>query len=81
LDTAPLAKTDRHLVREMFVTLWQRLAWPLQSMGFAQWDSLAEIALRPNETRTAELAQKRTFPGNITVERRGDTLHLTQPPG
>ena len=50
-------------------------------MGFAEWDSLAEIALRPNEIRAAELARKRIFPGNISVERRGDTLHLTLPPG
>jgi tRNA(Ile)-lysidine synthase len=44
LKWQPLIELPRHLVREMFSTLWRRQNWPRQQMGFAQWNELAEIA-------------------------------------
>jgi tRNA(Ile)-lysidine synthase len=68
LDTRALANQDRHLVREMFVTLWRRQNWPLQGMGFEQWELLAELA---NCSDLAGKAATHTtnMPGNMIVGR------------
>lgn len=60
LDVRPLANQPRHLVREAFVQLWQRQQWPRQSMGFAEWDRLAEVALTGGTTN---------LPGGIVARR------------
>ena len=65
LDVRPLANQPRHLVREVFVQLWQRQQWPRQSMGFAEWDRLAETALVGGTTN---------LPGGITSRRVTDVL-------
>jgi len=65
LDVRPLANQPRHLVREAFVQLWQRQQWPRQSMGFAEWDRLAETALVVGSTN---------LPGGITARRGTETL-------
>lgn len=72
LNVAPLAAANRHLVREMFVALWRRMAWPLQDMGFSEWDVLAELG-------AAQTSASRTFPGNILVRREYGALTLTPP--
>jgi tRNA(Ile)-lysidine synthase len=69
IDCDLLAGDDRHLIRELFVAIWRRQAWPQQSMGFPQWDRLAEMLL-------ASGAQKQTFPGPIVAERAGAILSL-----
>ena len=71
IDCRQLTDVPRHLLREMLLTLWQRQAWPLGAMGFAGWQALAEMA------RSDGADAKRTFPGAITAERRGDLLTLT----
>ena len=43
LNTRPFANEPRHLVREAFVQLWQRQAWPRQAMGHAHWNRLADL--------------------------------------
>ena len=43
LNTRPFANEPRHLVREAFVQLWQRQAWPRQAMGLTHWNRLAEL--------------------------------------
>ncbi|MBC8114930.1 MAG: tRNA lysidine(34) synthetase TilS [Candidatus Saccharimonas sp.] len=50
LDVRPLANQPRHLVREVFVQLWQRQQWPRQSMGFPEWNRLAEVSLASGST-------------------------------
>lgn len=65
LDVRPLAEQPRHLVREAFVQLWQRQQWPRQSMGFAEWDRLAETALAGGSAN---------LPGGITARRVTDVL-------
>lgn len=40
VDVRPLEDQPRHLVREVFRELWQRQGWPLQAMGFEQWNRL-----------------------------------------
>ncbi len=73
IDVSALAKTPRHLVRELFVAIWREQNWPLQSMGFEEWDRLAEMAAaNPSKTCPA----KREFPGAVTAERRDGRLVL-----
>jgi tRNA(Ile)-lysidine synthase len=74
LDTDPLRKADRHVLREMFVAVWRRMGWPLQQMGFAEWDALAEMVQNQRTTPQG----KRVLPGNIVAEFRGDELRLSQ---
>ncbi len=70
LNCAPLSNSNRHLVREMFVVLWRQNNWPLQDMGFAQWEALAEMAQSENPNAV------RIFPGEISVRRTADELVL-----
>jgi len=71
---APLAGQPRYIVRELLVAVWQRQQWPLQSMGFAEWDLLAEMALAT--PTSAGVLSKRTFPGDILAESADGELHL-----
>lgn len=81
LNIAPLASTNRHLVREMFVALWRRMNWPLKDMGYGEWNSLAEMAMPPSSSAShsaaSQTASSRTFPGNILVRRQDDALILS----
>ena len=74
IDCLPLADTQRHLVREVLLCVWQRQGWPLGGMGFGEWQTLADMAAR------AAPDAKRMFPGAITAHRQGDQLTLTAAP-
>ncbi|HET6326759.1 MAG TPA: tRNA lysidine(34) synthetase TilS [Planctomycetaceae bacterium] len=65
LNVEPLSSEPRHLIREVFVELWKRKAWPRQWVGFDDWDRLARLA---DEGGSA------TLPGNISATRRGKLL-------
>jgi len=58
-----------YLVRELLLHVWRQNGWPLQAMGYAEWDQLAEMLLsgRPN---------KRMFPGGVLAECADDALWL-----
>ena len=71
LDCGALSRAAPHLTREALVALWRRRRWPVQSMGFAEWDALAELALVGGPTRM--------FPGGLRVERRGARLLIASP--
>jgi tRNA(Ile)-lysidine synthase len=63
---APLAGQPRYVVRELLVTVWRQEGWPLQAMGFDQWDLLASMLLsRPDDSPAPA---KRMFPGSVLVE-------------
>ncbi|MEX0978062.1 MAG: tRNA lysidine(34) synthetase TilS [Pirellulales bacterium] len=72
IDCGALRSQDRHLVREVFVAAWRRQCWGQQSMGFAQWNLLADMALAATDRGLQGLV----FPGAIAVERRGERLIL-----
>ena len=38
---APLAGQPRYVVRQLLIAVWREQGWPLQSMGFGEWDLLA----------------------------------------
>ncbi|HVU90548.1 MAG TPA: tRNA lysidine(34) synthetase TilS [Pirellulales bacterium] len=73
IDTAPLAEATPYLVREMLMAIWREQNWPLQAMGFDEWDALAALAIEPLEAQ-----RKRDFPGSITAERKGEKLVLNK---
>ena len=56
------------------MAVWRQHEWPLQAMGFEQWDLLAEMAT--SRSAGPRRAQKRTFPGGILAEVRGRELRL-----
>lgn len=60
LDCAALRRAPRHLVREVLIAAWVEAGLPLQAMGFAEWDALAEMAV-------AETPSKRMLPGGVAA--------------
>jgi tRNA(Ile)-lysidine synthase len=75
LDCRALDAEHRHVVREMLIAAWRRQAWPLQAMGSAEWNLLADMALSVQSPDTANI-RKQVLPGAITAERRGERLVL-----
>jgi tRNA(Ile)-lysidine synthase len=67
LDVEALRTAPVHVVREVLVAAWTAAGLPLQAMGFAEWNALAELAL-------GEPPAKRMFPGRVTVEAGDRTL-------
>ena len=72
LDCSALHMEPRHLVREVLIAAWTEAGLPLQAMGFAEWDALAEMAI-------AESPCKRMLPGGITAKCRGTSLRIQRP--
>lgn len=71
IDVAALAEVDRHLFRELLITLWRRQGWPQQGMGYAEWDELAARA-------QGEQAGTKTYAGAILAQWDGETLTLSR---
>ena len=67
VDCDVLSRQPRHLIRECLARLWRELGWPRKSMGFAEWDRLAELCLDSGTT---------VLPGNVHAFRRGTLLIL-----
>lgn len=51
---------DRHLLRELLKRVWTEEGWPLQGMGFDQWERLASMLDGPG--------WKEAFPGAVVAE-------------
>jgi tRNA(Ile)-lysidine synthase len=71
LDADALALQSPYLVREVFIALWKRQLWPLQAMGFVEWEQLAGMA------SSSAGDAKRVFHGGIVAERSSATLRLS----
>ena len=78
IRTDALAAQPRYLVRELVMTLWRRQQWPLQAMGFQEWDLLADMLLAPLGLETLGPC-KRTFPGGVEAELREGVLRISGP--
>lgn len=66
-------EVSNYMIRELLMAVWRTQGWPMQAMGFEQWDQLASMLaeggtpdLRPASPRPTN--SKQTFPGNITAE-------------
>jgi tRNA(Ile)-lysidine synthase len=75
IDTGALQGQPRYVVRELLVAVWRQQEWPLQAMGFDQWELLAEMAV-PGAGGRQGASQKRTLPGGILAEVTGGQLRL-----
>jgi tRNA(Ile)-lysidine synthase len=69
LNAAVLSGQPRHLVREMFVKLWERRGWPRGEMTYDRWNELADLAATESGTRM--------FPGAISARRSGGLLTIS----
>jgi len=77
IDAAALSGQPSYLIRELLATTWRNRQWPMQSMGFAQWDLLAEMVLSSCKSASDRPA-KRTLPGNVLAESSAGQLRLTK---
>ncbi len=73
IDCQQLAVQPPLLVREACRLAWSAVGWPLQNMGFDQWQQLHSL-----------IASTATFgslnlPHGIRAERRGDSVEITNP--
>ncbi len=76
IDIRSLTEHPEYLVRELLISVWRDRNWPMQAMGFAQWDQLAEMISDGLESDPPMLS-KRTFPGGVSAEVVEDRLQLT----
>jgi tRNA(Ile)-lysidine synthase len=67
IQLSELTAEPRYVVRELLIAVWRRQGWPLQSMGFAEWEQLAEMGLAAGEKPSSAI-RKRMFPGGIVAE-------------
>ncbi|MHB1033841.1 MAG: tRNA lysidine(34) synthetase TilS [Pirellulales bacterium] len=73
IDASHLADEPRYLVREVLIAAWTERNWPLQSMGLAQWELLADMIARAAAGQTSP---KEILPGNIAAEIREGCLRM-----
>ena len=85
IELGPLADQPRYLLRELLISVWRRANWPMQSMGLAQWEQLAEAATIQKAATAgralamptaASLPLPQYFPGGVRVEIADGTMTL-----
>jgi tRNA(Ile)-lysidine synthase len=75
IDTRPLREQPGYLIRELLMLAWRKRQWPMQAMGFQQWDLLGQMVLSSTKNAAGQ-PQKHTFPGGILAEAGPDRLLL-----
>jgi tRNA(Ile)-lysidine synthase len=75
IDLSGLETTAGYLLRELFMSIWRKQAWPLQAMGFAEWGLLEKMA-RESFTLSPKGGEKRIFPGGIQAETKPGEMRL-----
>ena len=68
IECSRLASLPAIVVREVCKAAWRDANWPLQAMGFSEWQLLASMAGEGCQQSVANL------PGNIRVHREGTQL-------
>lgn len=77
IDCRALAGQPRHLVRELLLHVWRALELPEQSMGYAEWERLADLCLAAEAPGPDEMAPgSLTLPGNVGAARGGHQVTL-----
>ena len=71
IDISHLSQQPRHLVREMFRVLWRHQDWPQQSMGFVQWNRLADVLETRKPIVLPNQIEVRFHSENLLILRRG----------
>ncbi len=75
VDCRALREAAPYLVRELMASIWRRQNWPLQAMGYAQWQQLADMVLAADGDRSPTST---VFPGAIKATCRNDILALSR---
>lgn len=70
LDCEPLAGNSPLIVGEVCRSAWKLAGWPLQAMGFQEWQQLAAMV------RGDEGMSPINLPGNVYARRESDSLIL-----
>jgi tRNA(Ile)-lysidine synthase len=79
IDAAGLDAYPRHFLRELLRAAWTGRQWPLQAMGYPQWDDLAALLAAATEPAAAgRPPPRRCFPGHVLSEVRAGSLELTR---
>jgi tRNA(Ile)-lysidine synthase len=78
IERSALTAEPPYVVRELLIAVWRRQGWPLQSMGFAEWEQLAHMALSAAGSPSASAVRKRMFPGSIVAEFVSGSLRLAR---
>ena len=68
-----LAMQPQYVLRELLLSTWRREGWPLQAMGFAQWNQLADMIYR-NVGHTPK--RRQMFPGTVAATIQDEELWL-----
>jgi tRNA(Ile)-lysidine synthase len=79
IDRAGLADQPRYLVRELLMAVWRRQGWPMQAMGFDEWDLLAAMLL-PSAGPPSGADRTHVFPGGVAAEATPGEVWLTRAP-
>ena len=79
INVRKLGNQPRHVLRELLVATWREQGWLLQSMGFSEWDLLAEM-LSADAASSQPAPRKQTFPGGISAELIDENLRLAPSP-
>ena len=75
IERLPLAGQPPYLLRELLMTVWRRQGWPMQAMGFDQWDLLSGM-VSPEGGGRSDALRKQMFSGSILVESTQQELLL-----
>jgi tRNA(Ile)-lysidine synthase len=78
IETAPAAAQPAYLVRELLMLVWRRQGWPMQAMGFGQWELFRTMLAACGPSRPDSFS-KQVFPGGVTAEATNEGLRLTRP--
>jgi tRNA(Ile)-lysidine synthase len=63
--------------RAILIEAWKCEGWPMQDMGYENWDELLTFGREPAPSQRAQAAPHQ-FPGGIRAEREGNVLRLTR---
>lgn len=74
IDCAKLMGEDALLVCEVCKLAWIAAGWPLQHMGYDQWQQLQSLIAAPSTVGFINL------PGSVRAERAGDRVQISQLP-
>ncbi len=75
IDAGALAAEPPYLVREVLMLVWRRQGWPMQAMGFAQWELLQNVLSAAAQCRS-DSSSKQVFPGGVLAEASEAGLRL-----
>ena len=77
IDVTILADQPRYVIRELLMAIWRGQDWPMQAMGYDQWELLAEMLSGCGKDSSGS-SFKHTFPGSVLAEAGEGRLLLTR---